>query len=176
MTDDSEPAEPKTANPAKSKQIEKLIFIKIPHILAGALFFLAAAINVINVVARYVFSDPIFWAEEILIFIVIWAVFLVAGSITYRGAHLNMDLVYSTMSPLLKRIVNIAIALTLIVCTTFTAVQSWKVVMLHYRNHGVTAGTDIPLVIPHTALLFGFSFMAVAALLRIRSYITGKFD
>jgi C4-dicarboxylate transporter, DctQ subunit len=162
--------------PLKAKQVEEFIFIKIPHVAAGILFFLAAAINVINVVARYVFSDPIFWAEEILIFLVIWAVFLVAGSITYRGGHLNMDLVYSGMSPFWKRIVNIAIALTLIVCTIYTAMQSWKVVMLHYRNHGVTAGTDIPLVIPHTALLFGFSFMAVAALLRIRSYITGKFD
>ena len=60
-----------------------------------------------------------------------------------------MDLIYSTMSPPWKRAVNIAIALTLIVCTAYTAMQSWKVVMLHYRNHGVTAGTDIPLVFPH---------------------------
>jgi TRAP-type C4-dicarboxylate transport system permease small subunit len=162
--------------PLKAKQVEEFVFLKIPHVAAGVLFFLAAAINVINVVARYVFSYPIFWAEEILIFLVIWAVFLVAGSITYRGGHLNMDLVYSGMSTFWKRVVNIAIALTLIVCTIYTAMQSWKVVMLHYRNHGVTAGTDIPLVIPHTALLFGFSFMALAALLRIRSYITGKFD
>ena len=160
----------------KRKSIEEIIFIEIPHVAAGALFFLAAAINVVNVIARYVFSDPIFWAEEILVFIVIWAVFLVAGSITYRGAHLNMDLVYNGMSPPLKRIVNVAVAITLIACTSFTAVQSWKVVMLHYRNHGVTAGTDIPLVIPHTALLFGFTFMTIAAVLRIRSYITGKFD
>lgn len=164
------------SSPSKSRQIEEIVFNTIPHVAAGILFFLAAAINVINVVARYVFSYPIFWAEEILIFIVIWAVFLVAGSITYRGGHLNMDLVYSGMSPFWKRVVNIAIALTLIVCTIYTAMQSWKVLLLHYHNHGVTAGTDIPLVIPHAALLFGFSFMALAALLRIRSYITGKFD
>ena len=73
---------------------------------------------------------------------------MVAGSITYRGAHLNMDLIYSGMSPFWKRVINIAIALTLIACTTFTATQSWKVLMLHYRNHSVTAGTDIPLVDP----------------------------
>jgi TRAP-type C4-dicarboxylate transport system permease small subunit len=168
MTDESKPS--------KSRQVEEFVFIKVPHVAAGILFFLAAAINVVNVIARYVFSYPIFWAEEILIFIVIWAVFLVAGSITYRGGHLNMDLIYSSMSSFWKRVVNIAIALTLIVCTIFTAMQSWKVIMLHYRNHGVTAGTDIPLVIPHSALLFGFTFMALAAILRIRSYITGKFD
>ena len=80
------------------------------------------------------------------------------------------------MSPFWKRVINIAIALTSIVCTVFTAMQSWKVVKLHYRNHGVTAGTDIPLVIPHSALLFGFTFMALAAIVRIRSYISGKFE
>ena len=161
---------------SKSKQIEEFVFIKVPHVLAGTLFLIAAAINIINVIARYVFSDPIFWAEEVLIFIVIWTVFLVAGSITYRGGHLNMDLIYSGMTAFWKRVINIAVVLTLIACTIFSATQSWKVVLLHYRNHGVTAGTDIPLVIPHAALLFGFSFMALAAILRIRSYITGKFD
>jgi TRAP-type C4-dicarboxylate transport system permease small subunit len=167
---------PDLSTSPKNKRIEEFIFIKIPHVAAGILFLLAVAINIINVIARYVFSDPIFWAEEVLIFLVIWAVFLVAGSITYRGAHLNMDLLYSGMSPLWKRIINIAVALTLIVCTAFAATQSWKVVQLHWRNHGVTAGTDIPLVIPHFALLFGFTFMAIAAILRIRSYVTGRFD
>ena len=162
--------------PSRSKQIEELIFIKMPHVAGGILFLIAAALNIVNVIARYVFSNPIFWAEEILIFIIIWGVFLVAGAITYRGGHLNMDLIYSKMSPGLQRAVNIAVALTLIACTVYTAMQSWKVVMLHYRNHGVTAGTDIPLIFPHAALLFGFSFMALAALVRIRSYISGKFE
>src|SRR4029078_7318735 len=166
-------AQPK---PSKSKQIEELIFIKMPHVAGGILLLIAAALNIINVIARYVFSNPIFWVEQILIYIMIWRVFLVGGSLTYRGGHLNMDLIFSTMSPPWKRAVNIAIALNLIVCTVFTAMQSWKVVMLHYRNHAVTAGTDIPLVFPHLALLFGFTFMALAAMVRIRSYISGKFE
>ena len=70
--------------PSKSKQIEELVFIKMPHVAGGILFLIAAALNITNVIARYVFSNPIFWAEEILIFIIIWGVFLVAGSITYQ--------------------------------------------------------------------------------------------
>jgi TRAP-type C4-dicarboxylate transport system permease small subunit len=161
---------------SKSKQIEEFIFIKVPNVAAGILFLVAAILNIANVIARYIFSDPIFWAEEILIFLIIWGVFLMAGSVTYRGAHLNMDLIYSGMSPLWKRIINIAIALTLVACTLFAAVQSWKVVTMQYVNHGITAGTSIPLIFPHSALLFGFIFMATAAIVRIRSYITGKFD
>jgi TRAP-type C4-dicarboxylate transport system permease small subunit len=167
---------PDSATPSKQRRIEELIFIKMPYVVSGALFLVAAAINIVNVIGRYVFATPIFWAEEVLVFLVIWTVFLVAGSITYRGAHLNMDLIYAQLKAPWKQLVNLAIVLTLIVCAVFTAVQSWRVVTLHYRNGGVTAATDIPLVIPHAALLFGFGFMALAAIVRFRSYISGKFD
>lgn len=162
--------------PSGKRPIEELIFIKVPHVVAGVMFLVATAINIINVIGRYLFSTPVFWAEEILVFIVVWTVFFVAGSITYRGAHLNMDLIYSNLPAFGKLAVNIAITATLIVCTLFTAFESWKIVALHYHNHGVTAGTDIPLVIPTSALLFGFSFIALAAIVRSRSYISGKFD
>jgi TRAP-type C4-dicarboxylate transport system permease small subunit len=161
---------------SRRRQIEEFVFITIPHVLSGALFLMAVVLNFVNVIGRYVFGLPVFWAEEALTFAVIWIVFLVVGSITYRGAHLNMDLLYSRMPAPLQLAVRIAIAVGLIVCTSYTAVQSWKVVKLHYLTHGVTAGTNIPLVIPHSALLFGFIFMAAAAIVRLPSYISGKFD
>src|ERR1044071_8519061 len=109
MTDDPKPS--------RSRQIEEFVFITAPYVAGGTLFLIAAALNIVNVIARYVFSNPIFWAEEILIFIVIWGVFRLPGAITYRGGHLNMDLIYAKMSPRWKSAVNIAIAVTLIVCT-----------------------------------------------------------
>jgi TRAP-type C4-dicarboxylate transport system permease small subunit len=162
--------------PKPRRPVEELIFIKIPYVVSGALFLIAALINVVNIVARYFFGRPIFWAEEALIFIMIWAVFVVVISITYRGAHLSMDLVYNSFGPKLKIAVNIAITVVFLGCVSFTSLQSWKVLMVHYRHHGVTAGTDIPLIIPHSAVLFGFVLMGVAVLVRLRNYITGKFD
>ena len=167
---------PDNGTHSNRKRIEELIFIKIPHVASGVLFFVAAGINIVNVIGRYVFSVPVFWAEEILTFIVIWIVFLLAGSVTYRGAHINMDLFYSGFSAFWKWVVNIAVVVSLIGCSIFTAMQSWKVIALHVRNNAVTGGTDIPLVYPHTALLFGFLFMAAAAVVRFRSYVTGNFD
>jgi TRAP-type C4-dicarboxylate transport system permease small subunit len=164
------------APPSRQRQIEEFVFIRIPHVLSGTLFLIAVVLNIVNVIGRYVFGMPVFWAEETLTFTIIWIVFLVAGSIAYRGAHLNMDLVFSRLPGPWQVAIRVAIVLSLIACTIFTAVQSWKVVELHYMTGGVTAGTNIPLVIPHSALLFGFSFMALAAILRFRSYLTGKFD
>jgi TRAP-type C4-dicarboxylate transport system permease small subunit len=162
--------------PPKSKQVEELVFIKIPHVMAGVLFFAAAGINVTNVIGRYIFSTPVYWAEEIMVFLVVWTVFLAAGSITYRGAHLNMDLIYAALPRAWKRAVNIAIACSMIVCTLFTAFEAWKIVALHYRDNNVTAGTNIPMIIPTSAVLFGFGFIASAAIVRFRSYAAGKFD
>ena len=168
MTDD--PA------PNNAKRIEEAVFVQTPHVIAGGMFLLAAGINIANVIARYVFFSPIFWAEEIMIFIVIWTVFLLAASITYRGAHLSMDLLYSGFRPFWKRVVNIAIALSLIGSSLFAASQSWKVVSLYLRTGDVTPATGIPLSVPHAALLVGFVLMALAAIFRIRSYFTGKFE
>ncbi len=162
--------------PSRKRQLEELIFIKIPHIAVGVLFLIGVAINIVNVVGRYVFSVPVFWAEEALSFLLIWIVFLIAGSITYRGAHLNMDLVYSLLPAQVKRVINFVIPSAIIACSLFAAYQSWKIVVLHYHNGSVTAGTEIPLLIPASALLFGFSFMALAAIVRFRSYTAGKFD
>lgn len=162
--------------PSPRKRFEELLFVKMPYVISGTLFLIAAGINIVNVVARYVFFKPIFWAEEVLVFIVIWTVFVVAGSITYRGAHLCMDLIYDSFRPGFKIVVNCLITATFLFCTIFTAVQSWKVLELHYRNGSVTAATGIPLVIPHSAVLFGFGFMALALIVRLRAYITGKFD
>jgi TRAP-type C4-dicarboxylate transport system permease small subunit len=161
---------------SQRKRAEELLFVKIPYVISGILFLIATAINITNVVARYVFLKPIFWAEEVLVFLMVWGVFVVAITITYRGAHLGMDLIYKTFNPRMKLFINIAVTVLFLACTIFTAAQSWQVVLLHYRNHGVTAGTDIPLIIPHTAVLFGFSIMAVTVFVRLRSYITGKFD
>ena len=47
--------------------------------------------------------------------------------------------------------------------------------VLHYHNHSVTAGTDIPLVIPHRRCCSASSSWA-RRLVRLRTYITGKFD
>jgi TRAP-type C4-dicarboxylate transport system permease small subunit len=161
---------------SRRRQIEEFIFVRVPYVLSGTLFLMAVVLNIVNVIGRYVFGMPVFWAEEALTFTVIWIVFLVVGTITYRGAHLNMDLLYSRMPSVMQLVIRIAIALTLAVCAVYTAMLSWSVVKLHYMTSGVTAGTNIPLVIPHSALLFGFSFMAAAAIVRLPSYISGKFD
>jgi len=159
----------------KPNPILEFCFVRVPYLITGVIFLAAAFINIANVIGRYVFSAPIFWAEEVLVFMVIWAVFLSAISITFSGRHLSMDLFYAKLKPPWKQIINGLIVAVFLVCTVFTAMQSYTVVMLYVGNGNVSPAAEIPLYIPHAALLVGFSFMALAVICRFRDYLNGTF-
>jgi TRAP-type C4-dicarboxylate transport system permease small subunit len=53
--------------------------------------------------------------------------------------------------------------------------QSYKIVSLFIMGGQVTVAAQIPKAIPHAALTVGFTLTAIAVLVRLRAYVTGKF-
>ncbi len=148
----------------------------VPRIIIGSLILISIAINFANIIGRYVFFAPIIWAEEVMIFIMAWCVFLGAALVTWEGRHLRMDLLSSTLKSPWREAINLIAVLGLIAATGLVAVQSWEAVSLfaRYGQKSTTAG--IPMVVPHAALLIGFGLMCLAAMVRFRAYLTGAFE
>jgi TRAP-type C4-dicarboxylate transport system permease small subunit len=156
--------------------VARLLFVTLPYLITGSLLLVATAINVANVIGRYLFGAAIFWTEEILVFIVIWSVFLAVPSIAYQGDHVYMDLFSARLRGPWKKLVNSAVAVLFIACGVFVVVQSYRVVALHLRTGAVSVAAGVPLAIPHAALLVGFALMVLAVLVRLRAYVSGTFD
>ncbi len=152
----------------------RLLFVTLPHWLLGGLMLAGVAISFSNVVARYLFGHAIFWAEEVLVFVAIWGVFIGMAAAAYERAHLNMDLFSNNISGRAKLALNAAMVATLLACCGFMLVQSWKVVSLFYQSGVVSVSAGVPKWIPHAALPVGFALTMVAVLLRIRFYLGGK--
>lgn len=152
----------------------RFLFVTLPHWLLGSLMLAGVAISFSNVVARYLFGHAIFWAEEVLVFVAIWGVFIGMAAAAYERAHLNMDLFSNNISGRAKLALNAAMVVTLLACCGFMLVQSWKVVSLFYQSGVVSVSAGVPKWIPHAALPVGFALTAVAVLLRIRFYLVGK--
>ena len=169
--------EKETVPPPTGEQgLANLAFVKIPYVVNGCLLFAAIAINFANVVARYFFFEAFYWAEEVLIYMIVWGVALAVASITYQGAHIKMDLFSSMFRSPFKQIVGGFTALLLLVCTIYAIVQSIKVVLLYAQTGNVSVAAHIPLTIPHVAVPIGFTLMAFAVVYRLRAYITGRFE
>ena len=82
----------------------ELVLHRLPLTLAAILLLAAIAINFTNVVARYLFAASIYWADEAMVFLVIWSIFLAAIAVTYGfrragSAHSTVSLRRSASSP-----------------------------------------------------------------------------
>lgn len=151
------------------------LFVSLPRALTATAIIIGVAINFANVIGRYLFDFALFWAEEVMVFIIVWCVFIAAISVTFNGAHLRMDLLSARLAGPWKKIVNGLATATFLACVCFAAYQSWKVVALIGGIGQVSNAAGVPMVVPHLALLVGFVFMVIAVVVRLRAYLTDRF-
>lgn len=148
--------------------------VTIPRVIIGAVILVGIAINFANVIGRYVFLEPIIWAEEIMIYIMVWTVFIGAVLVSFEGQHLKMDF-FSIMLPSpWKEAVNLVATVAVLAVCAFVVPQSWTVVELMWNNDQRSVVAEIPMVVPHFALLLGFVLVFVAVAVRFRSHVRGE--
>jgi TRAP-type C4-dicarboxylate transport system permease small subunit len=149
------------------RRAEQLWLVRLPMHLLSVVMMAGVALNLANVVARYFFAAPIFWAEEILVYSMVWAVFLALPTITLRDEHLRMDLFYGFMPGVLRRAVDLLCALLYVTCGAFAAFYSWRVISLLWTNKQMSVAVGLPMAVAHAALPIGLSLMIPAVVLLV---------
>lgn len=145
----------------------ELLTIRLPKYIAAACLLAGVGINFANVVGRYVFSAPIYWAEEAMIFLVLWSVFLAFIAVTASRSHLKMDLFLTLLSERGRARVERAGFVLGAGIMGFVAVQSWISIEKLWKFQMKSISLEIPMVIPHGAVLLGFSLSTLVAVLLI---------
>lgn len=152
----------------------RFLVVTVPKTAAGVLILVGIAVNFANVIGRYVFFHPLVWADETLIYIMVWTVFMGAVLVSFEGQHLKMDFFSILLpSPWKQVLAGISAAAFLAVCV-FVIPQSWTVVKLMWDFGQRSVVAEIPMVIPHFAVLLGFALMFLAVVLRIRWDVTDQ--
>ena len=154
-------------------RIERAI-LAIPRFIAGLLVLVIVGITAANVVARYVFLAPFFWAEEALTYVMISFVYIAAILVTWDGNHLRMDILSQMLKSPWKEIVNFVSTVLFILICAFIVTQSFEVTLLQAKFGKRSVAAEIPMVIPHSMVLIGFFFMMVAVVVRFRANIRGE--
>lgn len=145
------------------------------ELVLGGIMLAGVALNLVNVFSRYVLGSPVFWAEEVLIVLMVWGVFLGAVAVAWNGEHLSMDLFVSFLRGRARQLINLFTALSFIAVCLFAVLQSWTILEMFVQTGAVSVGAQIPRYIPHAALLAGFGLMALVVALRMRAYLSGRF-
>jgi TRAP-type C4-dicarboxylate transport system permease small subunit len=137
----------------------------------GTLILAGVAINFANVVGRYVFLHPIIWAEEVLVFIMVWCVMLGATLVTWENQHLRMDALSSVAPPRVRRWLNGISTLAFLLAGVFLLVQSARVVVLVASTGQRSVVADIPMVIPYGAIPVSFAVIVAVLVWRFRAFV-----
>ncbi len=166
-------AESASRTEARRRRLERIAFA-IPRFVCGLLVLAIVAVAGANVVARYFFLAPFFWAEEVQRYILICFVYIAAILVTWDGRHLRMDILSQFLPRPWKEIVNFASTVTFIGVCAFIVTQSWQVTVLQVRFDKHSVAAEIPMVYPHSMVLIGFFFMLVAVAVRFRANVLGE--
>ncbi len=135
------------------------------RILIGVLMLSAIAINFANVIARRIFDAPFIWAEEILVFIVVWMVYFGAVLVSWHGRHLRMDLVSMSLKGWPRLLVNWLALLIMIGLSVFVVIHSYEVILTFLDTGQESIAAGIPMVIPHIAIPIGFSLIFIGTII-----------
>lgn len=155
-------------------KILDFLFSTLPRGIAAVLFLCMVVINFANVVGRKVFGQAIFWSEEVMLFMLIWAVFLGAIAVTYRNEHLRMNLFSARLRPPLNYFLNGATVILFVAAAGFMIKQSMQVVKLMTITGQVSNAANIPMVVLHLSVLVGFGAMILALVVSIKAQVLGK--
>jgi TRAP-type C4-dicarboxylate transport system permease small subunit len=131
------------------------------------------AINGANVVARYVFRAPFPWAEELMLFLMILAVFTAAIAVTWHNLHIRIDTFVEHAPPAVRRI---ALALGTIISIggiVMVVAASARVVMLLYELDQRSDALDIPSWIPQSFIPIGLGTIALIMGIKLVLALTG---
>jgi TRAP-type C4-dicarboxylate transport system permease small subunit len=144
--------------------ILRLLLRDIPRAAIAVIILAAIAINFANIVGRYVFLAPLPWAEEVLVFLLIWGVCLGASAVTYDNRHLDMDLLVGFFPARLRAALEVVKLLTLAGFCAFTAANAATIVAIMARNGQVSITAGVPMTIPYAAFVVGFGLIVAAAI------------
>jgi C4-dicarboxylate transporter DctQ subunit len=142
---------------------------RIEETLVGLLGLIALVIGLLQVIGRY--FDParaISYAEEVIVYLIIWAIMIVSSQLVRRDGHVRPDLVLRLLPPRYLRIVEIFNCLVAVVFCAALVWYGWEIVDTSLLIDE-TSSTDLqfPMWIYYLALPVGSTLMLLRYLIRL---------
>lgn len=144
----------------------------VERTVVGLLGLFALAIAVVQVFGRYI--DPahaITWAEEVIVYIVVWAVMIIASQLVRVDAHVRPDLVLRLLPPHAQRWLEI---FNCLVAIGFSSGMVWygqqivgSALLLDQRS---SSDLQFPMWIYYLALPVGGGLMSLRYIIRLLRY------
>lgn len=143
--------------------------------LIGILLGIATFLCFLEVVRRAIFNSPTQWAEELIRYLIIFAVFIGISSVTKKNEHIRMSVIIDLFSEEKRRIVDLITALIGLVFSATVLISGIMLVGDAKSSETLSEfGLNIPVYIPYLALPIGGALMSLRLIGRIIGIISPR--
>lgn len=148
------------------------VWDRVEQTLVGLLGLIALIVGLIQVIGRYL--DPanaIGYAEEVIVYLVIWAIMIVSSQLVRTDGHVRPDLVLRLLRPGAQRWVEVFNCLVALAFCAGMVWYGWEIVdtalLIDERS---STDLQFPMWIYYLALPVGGALMGVRYLVRLVRY------
>ena len=141
---------------------------------AGAAALLAiVALNALNIVLRYFFRTPLSWAEEAMLYLMIFGVYVGAVSVAWQQAHIRIDAVIDFAPPARRKILQIISTLVSAAVLMPVVFASFRVVNLLFEFDQRSDALHLPMWIAQSVIPISLLLIVLMSLARIFVQVAG---
>ena len=134
---------------------------KIEELLMIILMAALAILMIFAVIFRYFFKDPIPWAGEVSIFLLIWTSFIGGSWGLKYGTQASVTFLYDAVSKRSKRIFKIVQDCMMIAFLFILIYYAYKWMMNPAMLLQKSSSLQLPMWIPYSAVFIGLIFAAI---------------
>ncbi|WP_191602449.1 TRAP transporter small permease [Marinomonas algicola] len=136
--------------------------------LSAILFVLVAVIITYEVIARYVFTAPTIWSEDISLLCQIWATCLGASWVLQHKALIRIDFLTSMLGERVRKMSDFVALLSIIFFAGFVAYYGFELLRESIEMGSASASMlGLPLWATKSAIPVGFGLLTLQAILEM---------
>ncbi|WP_028991315.1 TRAP transporter small permease [Thermacetogenium phaeum] len=132
--------------------------------ISGVLLLVCTASAFINVVARYVFSRPFVWGEEVSVLALVWMVYLSQGLLENDNEQLAMTALYRALGEKVRRAVDVLRCAVTVFLSGYLLYAGMVIVMRNGELNMTTQAIGFPLWIAYLVIPLALACMIMARL------------
>src|SRR5262245_3244110 len=135
--------------------------------LAATALLLIVVLNGVNIVFRYFFRTPFSWAEEAMLYLMIFGVYAAAVSVAWQQAHIRIDAVLDFAPPRRRAIIGVLRTILLAAILDHVVLARYRVTTLLFQFDHRSHALHLPMWIPQGVIPAALLLIIVMALLRL---------
>jgi C4-dicarboxylate transporter DctQ subunit len=134
--------------------------------LAAAALLIIVTLNTVNIVLRYFFLSALPWAEEAMLYLMIFGVYAAAVSVAWQQVHIRIDAFINLAPRTWRRPLSILSTLLAAAVLTPVLLASYRVTSMLFEFDQRSDALHLPIWIPQSVVPGALLLIILMSLLR----------